>query len=96
MAKKNKEINHTNLVTIKPIGDNQKAVLYYPTLDQSYINEWLIEKPSLSPKKYQSTLNRLIEKKMAFRCELGLTHPTEWGKSIISQIRKVNYVGCGR
>ncbi len=26
MAKKNKEINHTNLVTIKPIGDNQKAV----------------------------------------------------------------------
>ena len=26
MAKKNKEINHTNLVTIKPIGDNQKVV----------------------------------------------------------------------
>ena len=26
MAKKNKEINHTILVTIKPIGDNQKVV----------------------------------------------------------------------
>ena len=26
MAKKNKEVNHTNLVTIKPIGDNQKVV----------------------------------------------------------------------
>ena len=26
MAKKNKEINHNNLVSVKPIGDNQKSV----------------------------------------------------------------------
>ena len=26
MAKKNKEINHNNLVTVKPIGDNQKQI----------------------------------------------------------------------
>ena len=40
-AKKNKEINHNSLVTIKPITDNQKQVFSSWKKEKEPISIWL-------------------------------------------------------
>lgn len=70
------------------LTNNQKSVLYYLCHPQQRLEREFCPTP-LSPKKHQSTLNKLIEKKMAYVDKLGVVHPTEWGKSVMAHIRVV-------
>ena len=70
------------------LTNNQKVILWYLCHPQQKLEREFSPTP-LSPKKHQNNLNKLIEKKMAYRCELGITHPTEWGRSVMAHIRTI-------
>ena len=64
MAKKNKEINHNNLVTVKPITDNQKVVLVrslIPTREIGFLPGDEEDKSALYQVPYQNMVQFMFE-----------------------------------